>query len=298
MAEQPPDETFDDEVAVALPPDLRRWIDATAEERGVSRTELVRQTLAASRAVAEADSAPPDDDLGPPIEASAVGGDRIVTEASLDERIEALEAEFTELVEDVRERTIQVKREADEKADAEHAHPDLAARLDAVRSAQADLAERVEALDDDMSAVDDRIDRGFDNYREVLDYLTEAVDDLEERLDALAAAVVSVRDDVGGVRERTRQRRRVDILAERANERGVRRAACESCGTSIDVALLSAPRCPSCEAPFGDVEPKGWLFGSPTLLTDDPPALEGGEADDQRDADHRYWEDGSQGDKS
>ena len=297
MAEQPPDETVDDELAVALPPDLRRWVDAIAEERGVSRTELVRQTLAASRAVSEAESPPPDADLGPPIEASAVGGDRLVTESALDERIDALEAEFAELVEDVRERTIQVKREADDKADAEHAHPDLAARLDAVRSAQSDLAERVEAIDDDLSAVDDRVDQGFENYREVLDYLTEAVDDLEERCDALAAAVVSVRDDVGAVRERARQRRRVDILAERANERGVRQAACESCGTSIDVALLSAPRCPSCEAPFGDVEPKDWLFGSPTLLTDDPPALEGGEADERSKADDADREDGSRGDR-
>ncbi|MFW5965560.1 MAG: hypothetical protein ACOCP3_02285, partial [Halodesulfurarchaeum sp.] len=53
---------------------------------------------------------------------------------TLEDRVNALEAELDEKIQDVRERVIQVKREADGKAPADHEHESLESLISALES--------------------------------------------------------------------------------------------------------------------------------------------------------------------
>lgn len=232
-----------------LPDDVAEWLRAVADERGVSETELLRTLL-----TAEPDGSRP--------------GAR---------RLEEVEREFRELVEDVRERVIQVKRETDEKAPADHGHPELANELQRV----ADGLDRVEA---EHERVDHRVDRGFENYEEVLEYLTETTDDVQHAVSRLTSVVVDLR---GRIRETTRDEARRTALAhltDAANRHGVNSARCEDCGESVDVSLLVEPRCPHCDTAFTTLEPRPGFFRTSVLHTGRLPALEepsGGALDDE-----------------
>lgn len=275
------------ELADALDPQLRDWLDERAAELDTSREAVLGRIVAAVRAL-DADGEPSDGTLPAPYE----------------RRFEELDAEFTELLEDVRERVIQVKRETDRKAPADHDHEDLAERLatlsdrlddveadlsavegdaeqvatlsERVDEVAADLTEQAAAVDEvesELAAVDDRVDEGFENYEDVLEYLTDTTDELERRLDVLARAVVDVRGEVRRLGGQSAARAEAERLKLAANRSGVRSAACADCGASVDIALLTRPECPQCASSFSDVEPKQGLFGSHTLTTGEPPAL-------------------------
>src|SRR6056297_199348 len=95
--------------AGSVPEATAEWIEAQAAERGVPPEEFAGQLLSAVRSVAE------DGD-----------GDAPATAADL----ASVEREFDEKIQDVRERVVQVKREADEKAPADHDHPEVARRAE------------------------------------------------------------------------------------------------------------------------------------------------------------------------
>ncbi|WP_440007894.1 hypothetical protein [Halomicrococcus sp. SG-WS-1] len=192
---------------------------------------------------------------------------------------EDLREEFAAKIEDVRERVIQVKRETDAKAPADHGHPDLRDDVEDLRTAVAEVEELRERVVENR----DRMDSGFENYEEVLSYLTETTDELEERLDVLATALVGVRDRTRKLAVDEEKRAAVAELARTANRNGVETAVCESCELSVTVSLLYEPECPHCGASFGDLRPKEGWFGSSTLLVGDPPALEGETLDDDVD---------------
>lgn len=222
-----------------LPDAVAEWLRAVADERGVSETELLRTLLTAGP-----DGSRPDA-----------------------RHLEEVEREFRELVEDVRDRVIQVKRETDEKAPADHGHPALANELQRV----ADGLERVEA---ELERVDHRVDRGFENYEEVLEYLTETTDDVQRAVSRLTSVVVDLR---GRLRETTRDEARRTALAhltDAANRHGVNSARCEDCDERVDVSLLVEPRCPHCDTAFTTLEPRPGFFRTSVLHTGRLPALE------------------------
>jgi len=222
-------------VTVQVPDDLGSWLDdQVADDPDRDRGDVLRDLAAAYR------------------EVDASEGDAVPE--AVDERLEAQRGEYVELVEDVRERVVEVAREMDDLAPADHDHPDLPD------------GDRVEALAADLADLESTVDAGFENYETVLEELTEAVDELSERMDTLAARVVD-----GGGREAIRDLRRT------ANEAGVRTATCEDCGGSVDVGLLTDPECPHCRSRFVDVDADSGLLGSPTLLVGSPPALAGPE---------------------
>ena len=236
-----------------VPDGVGAWIDERAEECGLTRTEFLRGLAAAL-----------DDGAPEPF--------------ARQERVSAVEDGVDEKIQDVRDRVLQVKREADRKADADHEHPELERAVAATDERIADLATAVEDQRSRLDDVESRVDDGFENFEEVLDYLTETTDDLGAKTQTLATALLDVRDGVRLIAQGNNSA--VDQLAAQANRKGVREAACEDCARSVDIALLREPACPHCGATFSRVESKSGWFGSHTLQTgESPPALEPGDTD-------------------
>jgi len=193
----------------------------------------------------------------------------------LERRIEDQREEYTNLVEDVRERVIQVKREADAKAPSDHDHPELTAELEETERRLEELEATVEAVESSTEEVRSDLQSGFENYEDVLRYLTDLAEETGEHLDTLARAVVTLRETARNVAAAETAREEADRLKLTANRKGIGTADCEDCGGTVRVGLLSRPECPHCSTPFVDVESKNGLFGSPTLVSGTQPALEG-----------------------
>jgi hypothetical protein len=288
--------------AGALSEELRRWVDRRADELGVSRTAVLGEALAAYREVVASDGefepvadeadldaladrvAELDDRLDAlaadldaerdrlaAVEERAGDGDGAVDPervADLDRAVDALETELDEKIADVRERVIQVKREADAKAPADHDHADLAERVERAAATASDADERA-------TAVEGRVEEGFENFEEVLSYLTDTTERLESRASTLARAAVDLRERTAALETERAARRVADEIRATAARSGDRTAVCEACSRDVRLGLLGRPACPHCGTAVTDLEPSRGLFGSATLLTGDPPALEG-----------------------
>ncbi len=186
--------------------------------------------------------------------------------SSLTDRVANVEDDLDQKITDLRERVIQVKRESDANAPADHAHDELVAEVERSIAAVSTLRERV-------SDFDERTERGFENYERIVTTLRDDVDDVDQKLTRLAGIVVDLRSRIAALETRAVDSA-LDELRLMANRRGVRTAACENCGETLDVALLTESRCPLCNAAFDGVEPKRGFFGSARLTVDDRPALE------------------------
>ena len=248
----------------SLPPELREWVDERAAELELDRAAVLSRALTAYRHLVEGG-----DDIAAASEDASAGLDEV--EDRLDEvdaRVDDVETEFDDKIQDVRERVVQVKREADEKAHADHSHPDIAESAQQAERAAAEAVDRVETVESDLAG-------GFENFEDVLSYLTDETEDLDDKVDTLAGAVVDLRRRVAELEGESSVERAVADLRQEANRNGVRTAACEDCGSTVDVALLDEPACPDCQATFERVEPSRGFFGSATLLVGSRPALLG-----------------------
>lgn len=282
MASESSDEAT---ASVSVPPDLAEWLDGKAAELDLDRETVVVQLVASYRAASELDDreveAPVSDDLEASVRdvvadrvpdiADAVSarvdtGDVEAAEDRLQAEVDRVEREFGEKLDDVRQRVVQVKREADGKAPADHDHAELAslsgdveamgARLDEVedalsdaRGAAADLESRVDALEsaaDRLDAVEDRLRR-----------VAWVVRDIEESVDATAGATAAV-----------------DRLKRSAARADVDRAVCDACEEPVTLGLLTEAACPHCEAAVTDVEPAAGFFGKPRLTVAEPDATD------------------------
>jgi len=273
-------------VSARLPSALDEWLDAKAAELDVDRETVVVQLLSSYRAAAELDDGTGqlwdvEDEVRDVIAdrlpdiASAVsdhvdtGDDVAAVENRLESDIDRVERDFDEKIQDVRERVVQVKQEADEKAPADHSH----AELD-------DLSASLEDLDSRLDGIEGRLDDGqadresLDERVSDLEGAVDRLDDVEDRLQTVAWVVSDLKDAVD---EGLDGERAVDSLKQSAAKADVDRAICDSCEQPVDIALLSEPRCPHCEAAVNDVELPGGLFGKPRLTV--AKQLEAGEDD-------------------
>lgn len=274
-----PDGTSDAVESASLEGPAAAWLAERAQELDVSTEKLLERVVAAYR-VAEA-------------EADDVTAD-VVTEQELDDRLAAVEADIVELdddvagkIQDVRDRVIQVKREADAKAPTDHDHPELTDDVAAARDAVADVEAEVVDVAETVAALSDRADAGFDNFEDVLGYLRDETDDLDRKLTTLAAAVLGMRESVASLAAADARRRQTDRLKRAANEKHVREAECEACESKLTVSLLTTPECPACGATFEGVEANPGWFGTHRLLAGSAPALEAGAVD--ADAGDEEW---------
>ncbi|WP_415383159.1 hypothetical protein [Halosimplex sp. TS25] len=274
-------------VSVSLPADVEAWLDRTADDLGVDREAVVVQLLASYRAAEEFGDEGVSAALGTDVEtevreviaeqlpdiADAVaervdgdGGDVEAVEEGLSAEIDRVEADFTEKIQDVRERVVQVKREADSKADADHTHPEfgelatLSTAVDDLESALGSLESRVEG-GDASADVADRVDEVEDRLDE-MERATDRLDEIEERLRTVAWVVSDLRE---AERARSTGSDAIERLKATAAELDADRAVCGNCSKAVDIALLHEPRCPHCDATVSDVQLPSGLFGKPTL---------------------------------
>lgn len=215
-------------LSVDLPPDLEAWLDERAAARDTDRETLLVRLLESTRLVLDAEVDP----------------------ADLEARVADLEADLDENIDDVRSRIVQVKRETDAKAPADHEAFDRVDTLD----------RRLAALEDDLSALESQV--------AALEGTTgdhdERLATLADRLRRVAGAVVRLRDvDDGGTEGRLAELKRI------AATRGFERANCGACGESVHLGLLTEPRCPHCEAGFADVTGRSGFLSTPTLVGED-----------------------------
>jgi chromosome segregation ATPase len=262
------------DVSIRLPPDLGEWLTEQAAEMNRNREDVVRELVAAYQSMASGDDVEDvltADDVDEFVDEDAL--EAYVQQATFEDALDEHRGEFEALLDDVRKRVVQVKREADAKAPADHEHDALEERVDALAADVTSTSEAVAAVEDDMQA-------GFENFEDVLEYLTETTDELEEKTGALARVLVDIQSEVKRLRADESRRAEAEALQLAANREGVRTAKCGECESSVDVSLLSAPECPHCASTFSDVEKRSGLFSSSRLVTGDPPALPGGQDDD------------------
>jgi rubrerythrin len=252
-----------------LPEELRAWVDERAEERGVEPEAVLARAVLVHR---EAERLAGTDGEADP-SSTAARLDRLsdldAEVSAVADRLDALDAEVDDLIDDVRERVIQVKRETDGKAPADHDHADL-------RETATEAAETAEhamaAAEDAREAVAD--EATADDVRERVAALSERTDRLEERAETLARVAVEARDERRDLRSAEAERAAADELRRHANRHGDAVAKCEDCGGTVRLGLLSRPRCPHCEATVASVEPSG-VVRKARLRTGAPPALDG-----------------------
>lgn len=237
--------------SATLPDDLDAWLDDRADELGLEREELFRRLLSAYQVAVTAD----DQGAIPPGEA-----------AVLERRLERLEREYRESLDDVRKRVVQVKNIAEARAPADHDH-EAFDRMDALEGRMTELTEQLETLGTTT------------DQRETEPARADApLDDVETKLSTLARALVALRrkvnameTDTGGADAPTpdldgQSSERLLELKRLAARKGYETATCAACGESAHVGLLPEPACPHCQQPIHDIVDRGGLRSKPKFV--------------------------------
>ncbi len=284
-------ESTDEEITtVSLPPELDRWLDERAETLDVDRGAVLEQLLASYRAtvdldgdggegtpLAVADSETVDEVVDDRIETaiSEAVDDRIETaiseavddriaeatsalEQQVSERVDALEADYTDNLEDVRDRVVQLKLELDEKAPVDHDHDQLQ-RVE-------ELAATIEGLEQQVDRLDDRLDEAIEqreaDVTEVRESLEAEIEEVQDRLQTVAWVVTDLRE----AHENNTSLDAVERIKRAAAQMDIDRAKCENCGEGVEIALMTDPECPHCQATVTDIQAANGFFGKPKLL--------------------------------
>jgi DNA repair exonuclease SbcCD ATPase subunit len=283
--------TDEGSVTVELPPGLDEWLSERASALDQPREELVRQLLASYRTTAELDDASSvaelfdvegtvEEAMGDRLDATVsaavdeaidnqldtVMRDRLpdiadAVEGRLDDRFDDIEAEFQGKLTDVRERVVQLKREIDTKAPADHEAFDAVENLDGELTAlNRELVEVRDEIEDDIADQSARIE----DVEKRFDDIEERLSDTEDKLRRVAWVVNDLRDDQGG---RDAHQKAVDRIKRAAAQEGISTASCENCSESVDIGLLTDPRCPHCNSTVSDVRPEGGIIRKKATLT-------------------------------
>jgi len=260
------------DVTVRLPPDLDEWVEKRANALGVDRGELLVQLVGSYRAATDLDDESlPDVVAADEAMATAETVEEELTSttdalADLNERIESIESDLEENVEDVRTRILQLRDGVRDSAPEDHTHHEFSR----FESRAEDLSSELETVSEDVASLSGR-----------LEILEGQLEDIDGKLTSLARAVVGLR--------RASSSHEADTLTEArraANRRGVSEADCGACGTAVDVALLTEATCPHCDTAFERLSvPADGLartlgFRRSTLVPESAPASEP-EGDDE-----------------
>lgn len=258
-------------MAVTLPPPLEEWLEERAATLEVDREEVLVQLVGAYRAAADLDDEGVsgfddegiDERLIEEVESRIRQPEPSGDVDELESRIETLESELKDNVEDVRNRIIQVRDAVKERAPKDHTHRELAR-----------LVKRVDGLADDLEGVGTEVTETAETVEELEDRLAE----VESKLDRLARVVVSLRKQDGT--KPSKRAERLDHIRRQANRHGITEATCAACDERVNIALLAEPACPHCGAEIHEVEPSDSVLGrtlgirKARLTGTEPPALE------------------------
>lgn len=281
----------DSEVSVSLPPELKRWLDEQAKVLEVDPEEVLVRFLDAYRTAAE-ENAPLADVVEETDLAEAIDGealleaglgarideridsrvnerfeDRLEGELeetregveSLQRRVEDIEAEHEENVEDIRSRILQLRDAVQERAKKDHTHGELrqlSGRMDSLSESLDGVGTDVTTLSEEVADVDGRLDG------------------VESKLERLARVTVALRRRLA---EFDSGSDRLEAIQQTANRQDVAKAVCESCDETVRVGLLNEPFCPHCEGRFDGIERRESILGrfrAPRLTTETPPEVE------------------------
>lgn len=253
-------------LSLELPAALDEWLTERASELDVDRSELIIQLIGGYQVATDTADEESVEALEGAIEAGTIDVEAPIRDAvddavasatpdedaiasrvtgQVDSRIDALESELDEKLEDVRRRVVQVKQEADAKAPADHTHAELA---DVEQ-----VAEQVERLDEQVTELEAQIDESD---------LGSELANIQQKLTQLARVVVDMRESAGDDRDEA-----LDSIKRTAAREGYEQATCGACGESVRVGLLPEAACPHCDSPFGDIiDSSGGLFGSSPRL--------------------------------
>lgn len=279
-------------MSITVPADLEDWLDEQAAAAGVESEQFLVQLLIAYRETAGLDEpavAVTEDELGSTVESAleerlaalddsiderieTAVDDRIetaldesltdrVTEATnsvqrqLTDRIDTIESEFDEKIDDVRDRVIQVKKEADAKAPEDHTHEGL--------SEIQSVTDRLDKLETELDSLRTEFEETVPDHGEGIDAAQARLDRMEDRLQTIAWVVSDLREAQGS----TGGLETVERIKRAAAKADIQRANCENCGESVLVSLLTAPKCPHCDATVSNVEPASGWFSKPKLVT-------------------------------
>lgn len=282
--------TEEEAITVELPPALDEWLEERAAQVGQPREVIVRQLLASYRTTAELeeiDSVAALFDIDDAVETAvqdqldaavaaavedaienrldATVQDRLpdiadAVEGRLDGRFEAVEDDFQGKLTDVRERVVQLKRELDTKAPADHEAFDV---VDAVEEELTALnRELVEVRGDVESDMADQSEQ-METLESRFEEFETRLSDTEDKLKRVAWVVNDLRDDSGG---RDAHQKAVDRVKRAAAQEGITTASCQSCGESVEIALLTDPQCPHCSSTVSDVRPDGGIIRKKATL--------------------------------
>jgi len=242
---------LDDEIEDRVERVVQRQVEAAVEARV---EQVVDERLADAVETAIADRLP---SIADAVESRLDGQIDAATDG-VESELDRVETEFQEKIEDVRQRVLQVKQMADSKAPADHAHEEFQrlAELDAeIEEIGTDLL----AVRDELDDVDERVDETDATVTDV----QERLDDAEDKLKRVAWVVSDLRDDTRG---KDSHERAVARIKRAAAQEGISAASCENCSESVQIALLTEPECPHCNAAVTDVRPEGGLFRSKARL--------------------------------
>lgn len=195
-------------------------------------------------------------------------GDRIeeatdTVRQQLRDRVESLEDDYRTNLDDVRDRVVQVKKETDGKAPADHDHEEF--------DQLGDLSERLAGLTEqvtDLEVAMNDLDSAIANHDETITEHDDAVADVESELSVVQERLQTVAWVVNDLREAQTHTdpESVERIKRAAARADVDRAKCENCTNGVEIALLTDPECPHCEATVTDFEPGGGFFSNPKLV--------------------------------
>ena len=132
-----------------------------------------------------------------------------------------------------------------------------------------ELEAAIERTEADHAELERRLESEFDSIEQVLQHLLDTTDNIEYRLGAVSDAR---QEALAPMREQFAVQEELADLKQEAIRHGVETADCDNCGQTIDLGLLEAPECPSCERRFTGITKGGWLpFSNDKLQTTDRP---------------------------
>jgi len=253
-------------------------IEAAVDETDVDREKLVKQAIVA---IAETESV----DVPDKEEVDALRRDLTELDATVDEKIS-----------DLRDRFVELYRDIETKAPADHAHEETTGRLASIEADLDAVSSRLDDIDDRQASVESLANDIDDQQASVESLANDIgrlesrmddrdVDELDDKLSRVASAVVRIRRRLEAAERDRTDREQLASLTDAANRHGVRKAKCGNCGETVDIGLLATPACPHCGSQFAELEPNPGFLGTSTLVVGDPPALDGDVGDAQSDAD-------------
>lgn len=276
--------TEEETLSVTLPAELDDWLEERAAALDADRETVLVQLLASYRATAELDAEyDATNGQGMPVADSETveNAVRSVLADTLDDRVESavqatvrsavegrfdgIQDDYMEKIEDVRERVIQLKRELDTKAAADHHHDEL--------GYVAELTTRLDDVESGLNELRDDLDSRLSDGEDTTEDIEQRLDAVHDRLKTVAWVVSDLREahENGGMEA-------VDRLKRAAAQANVDYANCENCGETVSIGLMTEPNCPHCRATVTNVKPSSGFFSKPRLLT--ASQLEAGENDE------------------